>query len=70
MASVYVEVELDDFSDDEIISEAKSRGYRVVADDNPWTLIERTWNRGQKKDALIYLERFFPELLGISKLPV
>jgi len=34
MASIYVDIELEDFEDDDLIEEIKSRGFKVV-DDTP-----------------------------------
>jgi hypothetical protein len=70
MAGVYVEVELDEFSDEELLSEMRCRGYTVGSDMDNIVTIEHYWNRGQKQEALIHLERYFPELRGISRLLV
>ena len=68
---VEVDVDLDEFADDDLIEELEARGYYVSdADHNDITAIEYHWNRGDKKEALILLERKFPELIGISKLEV
>lgn len=67
----YATIDLDDyigdFSDMELIEEVKARGYNV---DEPEDITEAEWcwRRGQKKEALILLERKFPELRGISNL--
>lgn len=67
----YATIDLDDylgdFSDMELIEEVKARGYKV---DEPEDITEAEWcwRRGQKKEALIILERKFPELRGISNL--
>lgn len=67
----YATIDLDDyigdFTDNELIEELKARGYKV---DEPEDLInvEWCWNRGQKKEALILLEREFKWLRGISEL--
>lgn len=73
MATVYrdvtVEVDIDiaDFDDEELIKEMKCRGFNV--DETPTIVgIEEYWNQGNRKEALILLEREFPELRGISKL--
>ena len=65
--TVYVDVDLDDFEDEDLIKELEARDYAV---DIPHDIIsiEYHWNRGNKKEALILLERKFPELIGISKL--
>jgi hypothetical protein len=69
--SQYVEVDinLDDFDDQELIEEVEARGFYVSENDQHDIIsIEYHWNRGNKKEALILLERKFPELLNISKL--
>ena len=65
---VDVEVDLDDFDDSDLIDELEARGYYVAENAPDIISVEYAWNRGDKKDALIYLERMFPELRGISKL--
>ena len=62
-----VEVDLEEWDDEELIKEIKMRGYKV---DEPEDLVEAEWrwHRGDKKETLILLEREFPELIGISKL--
>ena len=65
--SVEISVGLDEWEDDELIKEIKSRGYKVD-EEKELIEIEQRWNRGEKKEALILLERKFPELIGISKL--
>lgn len=71
MAYATVEVDLDDyigdFTDKELIEELEARGYKV---DEPEELteVEWCWRRGNKKEALILLEREFKWLRGISEL--
>lgn len=71
MAYATVEVDLDDyigdFTDKELIEELKARGYKV---DEPEELteVEWRWRRGDKKEALVLLEREFKWLRGISEL--
>ena len=70
--TVYVDVDLDDFEDEDLSEELQSRGY-MVSEKNAEpefdiVAIEQCWNRGNKKEALILLERKFPELIGIAKL--
>lgn len=65
---VDVDVDLDDFDDDDLIKELEVRGYYVNEVEHDITGIELDWNRGDKKEALILLERKFPELRGISNL--
>ena len=72
--SQYVEVDinLDDFHDSDLVEELEARGFYVsdVSENGQTDIIaiEYHWNRGNKKEALILLERKFPELIGISKL--
>ena len=66
--TVYVDVDLDDFDEEDLIKELKSRGFYVGVEGHDTIAIENTWNRGDKKEALVLLERKFPELLNISKL--
>lgn len=65
--TVCVDVDLDNFEDSELIEEMKYRGYHV-SEEPDIISIENCWNRGDKKEALVLLERKFPELFGISKL--
>lgn len=64
---VCVDVDLENFEDSELIDEMKYRGYNVN-EDVDIVSIEQYWNQGNRKEALILLERKFPELIGISKL--
>lgn len=70
--TVYVDVDLDDFEDEDLAEELQSRGYMVSEKNAQLELdivsIEQYWNQGNHKEALILLERKFPELIGISKL--
>ena len=70
--TVYVDVDLDDFDDEDLAEELQSRGYMVSEKNAELELdtvsVEQYWNRGDKKEALILLERKFPELIGISNL--
>ena len=70
--TVYVDIDLDDFDDEDLAEELESRGYMVSEKNAEPELdivsIEQYWNRGDKKEALILLERKFPELIGIAKL--
>jgi len=69
--SQYVEVDinLDDFHDSDLVEELEARGFYVSENGQTDIIaIEYHWNRGNKKEALILLERMFPELLNISKL--
>ena len=67
--TVYVDVDLDDFDDEDLVEELQSRGFYVGVNEQFDILaIENCWNRGDKKEALILLERKFRELRGISQL--
>ena len=68
LTEVEVEIDLDNFDDGELIQELEDRGYHVSEMEHDIIGIEYDWNRGAKKEALILLERKFPELIGISKL--
>lgn len=63
-----VEVDLSDWSDNELIDEITERGYTVDDNDNQIAEIEWRWRRGDKKEALLLLERQFKNLIGISDL--
>jgi hypothetical protein len=66
--TVEVDIDLDDFGDDELVEELESRGFYVSDHEFDIVAIEDCWNSGQKKEALILLERKFRELRGISNL--
>ena len=68
--TVYVDVDMNDLDEDDLIDELESRGFFVSKQEQEpdITGIELDWNRGAKKEALIHLERKFPELRGISNL--
>lgn len=63
-----VEVDLSDWSDNELIDEITERGYTVDDNDNQIAEIEWRWRCGDKKEALLLLERQFKNLIGISDL--
>lgn len=65
--TVEVDIDLDDFEDEYLIKEMKARGYHI-SEEPEIVSIEQYWNQGNRKEALILLERKFPELIGISKL--
>lgn len=75
MAYKYVEIDLDDVDDEEMIDELESRGYIVThtSDDDGLQkndiLSEMIWRykAGYIEDAMLLLERRFPEMYGISK---
>jgi hypothetical protein len=52
----------------ELIEEVKYRGYKVEEEDEDMTEVQWRWRRGDKKEALILLEREFKWLRGISQL--
>jgi hypothetical protein len=67
------EAEIKEFEDDDLINEIESRGYfvRDKKEDHLDQEIEDVmWHfkSGRKKDALIVLERIYPELYGLSRL--
>ena len=70
--TVYVDVDMADLEIEELIEEVESRGYVVKeineVPDFDIVDVELYWNQGNRKEALILLERKFPELIGISKL--
>lgn len=67
--TVEVDVGPENFDDDELIIELKSRGYFVEKGLEPEMFnVVQYWQRGDKKEALFLLEREVPELYGISKL--
>lgn len=65
--TVYIDVDLGDFDDKDLIEELESRGF-YVGDEKQFIDIIHLWERGDKKEALIFLEREIPELRGISRL--
>lgn len=65
--------DLDNFDDQELIDELQDRGYLVIdkkEKEPPQEIEDAVWHfrNGRKKDALIMLERIYPELYGLSKL--
>ena len=69
--TVCIDVDLEDFDDDELVDELEDRGYTVTKDPAVDTkLVNVFWHvqRGELKEALIHLEREFPKLKGISEL--
>lgn len=65
--TISIDVDLDDFDDKELIEELRARGY-YVGDEDEMFSVEAHWQRGDKKEALILLEREYPALFGIAKL--
>lgn len=68
--TVEVDIDLADFDDSELIEEMEYRGYYVTehSEEPEIISIKNYWNQGNRKEALILLERKFPELIGIAKL--
>ena len=68
--TVYIDVDLSDFDEDEIVEHLEYKGYTVSKNvkDSDIDSIEQYWDRGNRKEALVLLEREFPKLIGISKL--
>ena len=73
MATVWTEVEvnvdLDDFEDDDLIDEIERRKYFVSEKEIDLLKFQDVidwYKRGNVKEALIQLERIIPELYGIS----
>lgn len=64
--STEVEVDLSEWRDDELIKEIQARGYKMEDDDD--VEIEWCWRRGDKKEALVLMERKYKWLRGISDL--
>lgn len=64
-----IEINLDEWTDNDLIEEIKSRGYKIYDDDGD-NLLEAQWRwrRGDKKEALILVEREFKWLRGLSDL--
>ena len=69
-----VEVELDMFDDGELIEELEDRGFKVIhkddindLDDEMEEVVWRFKN-GYILDAMLLLERKYPDLYGITKL--
>jgi hypothetical protein len=77
IVSKYIEVDLNDFNDDELIDELKLRGLHVKVseyeeeeeEEVSLELLQEVidwYKRGNIKEALIQLERIIPDLYGIS----
>jgi hypothetical protein len=68
----YIDLDLNDVDDDELIAEIESRGYTVLEEDQEDKdpeIQEAIWRfkTGYIEDAVFLLERRFPELYGLSK---
>jgi hypothetical protein len=69
--TVEVDVDLDEFDDEEIIDYMECRGYIVTKDPaTDASFVDVAWHiqRGELKEALIQLERELPVLKGIATL--
>ena len=68
--TVYVDVDLDDFDEEDLIKELEDRGFYVGKEEPEpeITSVEQYWNQGNRKEAMVLLERKFPQLIGISNL--
>ena len=75
MAYTYVDIDLNEVDDEEMICELEDRGYVVTHSDDDdqyeedGILSEMIWRykNGYIEDAMLLLERRFPEMYGISK---
>ena len=75
MAYMHVDIDLNDIDDEEMIDELENRGYVVTHSDEDDLfekdefLSEMIWRykNGYIEDAMLLLERRFPEMYGISK---
>lgn len=66
---VEVDVDMDDFNDEDLIDELETRGYNVSRKykiDDIENVID-WYKRGNIKEALIQLEKIVPNLYGISE---
>ena len=70
--TVYIDVEADEFDDDELIEELEDRGYSITKNPLQYTsdddLKNIAWllTLNKTEEALIQLERLLPELRGIK----
>ena len=65
-----VDVDMDDFNDEDLIDELEKRKYfvsDVEVDLSKFHDVIAWYRRGNIKEALIQLERIIPELYGISE---
>lgn len=74
-ADVYVD--LDDLDDDDLIDELEKRGFVVLSKDEKTHInaldggmddVIWRFQRGYIEDAMILLERLYPDLYGVTKL--
>lgn len=70
MAYVNVDVDLGDFDDDDLIQELEERGWDIPDKGSymPSLAVDMIdwFRRGNAKEAMIMLERIYPEMRGIS----
>ena len=75
---VDVDIGIEDFDDDDLIEEVESRGYKVYESHTPEEknlstladeMEEVVWRytRGYIEDAMLLLERLYPDLYGLHK---
>ena len=65
---VDVEVDLDEWTDEELLEELRSRNVETDETDSPDIVNAILWyERGNIKETLHYLEMAFPELNGLSE---
>lgn len=64
---VGIDVDFEDFEDDELIEELVSRGYMVLEEEESHTFEEAVaaLRQGRKEEAFILLERAIPDLKGL-----
>jgi hypothetical protein len=69
MTTKYIstKVDLDQWGDLELLEEVEARGYKLE-DEVIMTEVQCLWQRGDKKGALILLERQYKWLHGLSDL--
>lgn len=66
MPLVYVDIDLEEITDKQLIEEMRSRKYYVEKEPQLQNVID-WYKRGDVKEALIQLERIEPQLYGISE---
>ena len=67
MIETVVDVDLDDFTDEDLIDEVESRGYVVLGDGDPdlFEAARVALLQGRKEEGFILLERAIPDLKGL-----
>ncbi len=66
---IHVDVDLEDYDDDDLIYEIEKRGFIVLDEEVQHAQLQEVidwYKRGNVKEALIQLERAVPDLYGIS----